>query len=72
MVGNDLKKGTTFSIGTSLDSNWISNEKIREASRFKIQLNVLEFLFGTSNLNEDWTKGSCFHLGTNSIHRKEF
>jgi hypothetical protein len=27
MVVKDLKKGTSFSIGTSLDSKWISNEK---------------------------------------------
>jgi hypothetical protein len=68
----DLKKETIFSIETSLDSNWISNKKIREASRFKIQSNLLEFLLGTSNLNEIWTKGSCLHLGINSIPREEF
>jgi hypothetical protein len=27
MVVMDLKKGTTFSIGTSSDLKWISNEK---------------------------------------------
>jgi hypothetical protein len=27
MVLKDLKRGTTFTVGTSLDSKWISNEK---------------------------------------------
>jgi hypothetical protein len=36
MVVKDLKKGITFSIETFLDSKWISNERIREASRFRI------------------------------------
>jgi hypothetical protein len=30
MVLNDLKKGTTFSIGTFSDSKWISNEKLEK------------------------------------------
>jgi hypothetical protein len=51
-----------------LDFKW----KTREASRFKIQSNLLEFLLRTSNLNEIWTKASCLHLGTNSIHGEEF
>jgi hypothetical protein len=36
MVLKYLKKGTTFSIGTSSDSKQISKEKNREASRFRI------------------------------------
>jgi hypothetical protein len=30
MVLKDLKKGTSFSIGTSPDLEWISNEKIEK------------------------------------------
>jgi hypothetical protein len=30
MVVKDLKKGTTFYIGTSSDSKWISNEKSKK------------------------------------------
>jgi hypothetical protein len=37
MVVKGLKKKTTFSIGTSSDSKWISNEKNREISRLRIQ-----------------------------------
>jgi hypothetical protein len=36
MVLKDLKKGTTLSIGTSPDLKCISNKKIREVSRFRI------------------------------------
>jgi hypothetical protein len=37
MVVKGWKKGTTFPIGTSPDSNWILNEKIRDVARFRIQ-----------------------------------
>jgi hypothetical protein len=35
MVVKALKIGATFSIGTSLESKWISNEKIRENLEFE-------------------------------------
>jgi hypothetical protein len=33
---------------------------------------LIEFLLGTSNLNEIWTNDFCLYLVTNSTHGKEF
>jgi hypothetical protein len=42
----DLKKGTTFSIGTSPDSEWISNEKSEKLLGLEFGSNFIGFLLG--------------------------
>jgi hypothetical protein len=68
MVMKVIKKGITFSIGTSPDLKWTTNEN----SENFVGLEFDRISFGTSKLYEIWTKGGCFHLGTNSIHGEEF
>jgi hypothetical protein len=67
-----LKKGTTFSIGTSSDLKLISNKKLEKLLGLKIQKNFLEFLLETSNWDQIWTRYLYLHLVTNSTHGEEF
>jgi hypothetical protein len=45
--------------------------KIREASRIKIEGNLMEFLLETSILDETSTKEFCLHLITHLTHDEE-
>jgi hypothetical protein len=46
--------------------------KFREASRFEFERILMDFLLGTSNLDETWTRDLYLHLVTNSTHDEEF
>jgi hypothetical protein len=46
--------------------------KTSEASMFQFEGNLMEFLLGTSILDETWTGDFCLHLDTNSTHEEEF
>jgi hypothetical protein len=48
MILKVLKRGTIFSIGTSLDMKWILIEKFREPSMFECEENLIEFLLEIS------------------------
>jgi hypothetical protein len=39
---------------------------------FQFEGNLMEFLLGTSILDETWTGDFCLHLDTNSTHEEEF
>jgi hypothetical protein len=66
----DLKRGTTFNIGTSLDSEWISNEN--SDNFLGLKFNRIYYNFLTSNLDEIWKRFLYLHLLTNSTHGEEF
>jgi hypothetical protein len=46
--------------------------KFREASRFEFEENLIEFLLGTSNLDETWIVDFHLNLVTNLSHEEEF
>jgi hypothetical protein len=46
--------------------------KFRESLGFKFEENLLEFLLGTSNWDETWTRYFYFHLVTHSTHDEKF
>jgi hypothetical protein len=47
MVVKGLKKGTTFSIGTSLDLKWISNENSEKSRSLEFnRISYWNFKFG--------------------------
>jgi hypothetical protein len=58
---DDLKKGTNFSIGKSLDSKSIVNENSENFYGLDFKENSLEFL-GTLEFDEIWLKSSLLHL----------
>jgi hypothetical protein len=44
----------------------------RKALGFEFEENLMEFLLGTTNLNEIWTRDFYLNLVTNSTHEEEF
>jgi hypothetical protein len=66
MALKDLRRGTTFSIEMSSDSKCILSENSVWAK------NLIEFLLGTSNLDEIWKRLLYLHLLTNSTLGEEF
>jgi hypothetical protein len=48
------------------------NEKSGELLGFEIQWNLMEFLLGALDFDENWAKDFCLHLDDNSTHKKEF
>jgi hypothetical protein len=57
-----LKRGKTFSIKTSSDSNWLLNEN--SENLYGLNLNIISSW--ASNLDETWTKDFYLYLVTNS------
>jgi hypothetical protein len=50
VIVNDLKKGTTFSIGTPSDLKWILKEKLEKLLGFEFESNVIGILLGICQL----------------------
>jgi hypothetical protein len=60
MILKVLKRGTIFSIGTSLDMKWILIEKFREPSMFECEENLIEFLLEISKFGWNLDKRLIF------------
>jgi hypothetical protein len=68
MIVKVLKKGITFSIGTTPDLKWISNENLEKF----LGLEFPRISSWNFNLDETWTRYLYLHLVSNSIYGGEF